>query len=62
MPGFVATVSNLQIQKEYLDMILKETPSGHLTTPEDVARLIVFLGSRANESVNGQTVLISGGR
>ena len=62
MPGFIATESNLQIQQNYLDMIQKGTPSGHLTTPEDVANLIVFLGSKANANVNGQTVLISGGR
>jgi NAD(P)-dependent dehydrogenase (short-subunit alcohol dehydrogenase family) len=62
MPGFVATESNLQIQQNYLDMIQKGTPSAHLTTPEDVAQLIVFLGSKANRNVNGQTVLISGGR
>ena len=62
MPGFVATESNLKIQQNYLDMIQKGTPSGRLTTPEDIARLIVFLGSQANGNVNGQTVLISGGR
>ncbi|MBI1259392.1 MAG: SDR family oxidoreductase [Chloroflexi bacterium] len=62
MPGFIATESNLHIQQNYLDMIQKGTPSGRLTTPEDVANLIVFLGSKANANVNGQTVLISGGR
>ena len=30
--------------------------------PEDVARLIVFLGSQANQQINGQTVIITGGR
>ncbi len=62
MPGFVATESNLQIQKDYLDLIRKGTPTGRLTTPEDVARLIVFLGSQANTQINGQIVLINGGR
>ncbi len=62
MPGFVATESKLHIQQNYLDMIQKGTPSAHLTTPQDVAHLIVFLGSKANANVNGQTVLISGGR
>ncbi len=62
MPGYVATEENQQIPQQHLDMLLKMTPSGHLTTPEDVAGLILFLGSRANANVNGQTVLISGGR
>ncbi|HVU09767.1 MAG TPA: SDR family NAD(P)-dependent oxidoreductase [Phototrophicaceae bacterium] len=61
MPGFVATESNLQIPQNYRDMIMSGTPSGHFTTPDDVARLIVFLGSQANGNVNGQTILISGG-
>ncbi len=62
MPGFIGTESNLEIQKEYLDLIRKGTPTGRLTTPEDVARLIVFLGSQANQQINGQTVVITGGR
>ena len=63
MPGSVATEENLQqIPKQYIDMIVNETPSRRMTTPEDVANLIVFLGSRANANVNGQIVLISGGR
>lgn len=62
MPGFVGTEDNQQIPQKYLDMILEGTPSKHLTTPDDVAKLIVFFGSRANVNVNGQTILISGGR
>jgi 3-oxoacyl-[acyl-carrier protein] reductase len=61
MPGFVATESNLKIPQENQEMIRKMTPTGRFTTPEDVAQLIVFLGSQANGHVNGQTVLISGG-
>lgn len=62
MPGFIATEANLHIQQNYLDMIRQGTPTGRLTTPEDVARLIVFLGSQANQQINGQTVVITGGR
>ena len=62
MPGFVGTESHMQIQKDYLDMIRQNTPTHRLTTPEDVARLVLFLGSQANQQINGQSVLISGGR
>ncbi len=62
MPGFIGTEHNLEIQKDYLDLIRNQTPTHQLTTPEDIARLIVFLGSRANQQINGQTVLITGGR
>ncbi len=61
MPGFVATESNLQIPQQHLDMVMNNTPTRHFTTPEDVARLIVFLGSKANGNINGQTILINGG-
>ena len=36
--------------------------NGVCREPEDIARLIVFLGSRANQQINGQSVLITGGR
>ncbi|MFF5368058.1 SDR family NAD(P)-dependent oxidoreductase [Streptomyces sp. NPDC013187] len=44
-----------------LEAKAKTLPSGHLSVPEDVANTIVFLGSRANGNVNGQTVRVTGG-
>jgi NAD(P)-dependent dehydrogenase (short-subunit alcohol dehydrogenase family) len=37
------------------------TPTGRNSTPEDVARLIVFLASGANGHVNGELIRITGG-
>lgn len=41
---------------------IEKTPSGRLSTPEDVARLIVFLGSAANGNINGEVIYTAGGR
>lgn len=41
---------------------IEKTPSGRLSTPEEVARLIVFLGSNANGNINGEVIYIAGGR
>jgi 3-oxoacyl-[acyl-carrier protein] reductase len=38
------------------------TPSGVLTTPEDVAAAVLFLGSAANGNINGEELTVAGGR
>ena len=38
------------------------TPTGRLSTAEDVASAVVYLASAANGHVNGQTLAVSGGR
>lgn len=38
------------------------TPGHRLTTPEEVAAAVVFLGSAANGHINGQTLTVAGGR
>lgn len=41
--------------------MLEQTPSGRLTTPEDIARAVAFLGSEAAGHINGQTIAVDGG-
>jgi NAD(P)-dependent dehydrogenase (short-subunit alcohol dehydrogenase family) len=63
MPGFVLTERNQQgVPLEYQEQIIQHTPTRQLTTPEDVAALIVFLGSRVNRQVTGEIIRITGGR
>lgn len=38
------------------------TPSGVLSSPEDVAAAVLFLGSAANGNVTGEELAVSGGR
>lgn len=41
----------------------ESTPTGHLTTPEEVADLVAFLcASEAGRQIIGQTIVIDGGR
>ncbi len=47
--------------KDRLDELRSRTPSGRLTTPEDVAQAAQFLCSDAARSVIGQTLVIDGG-
>lgn len=43
------------------DRLAQSSPLGRLPRPEEVAPTIVFLGSAANATVNGEIVLSSGG-
>jgi len=39
----------------------KTIPLRRLSTPDDLARLVVWLGSDANTYVSGQTISLNGG-
>jgi 3-oxoacyl-[acyl-carrier protein] reductase len=56
LPGFTVTERNRQLRGELIERTAAMTLTGRLSTPEDVARLIVFLGSGANRSVTGEVV------
>jgi len=63
MPGSVMTEQNeSHISAEQKEQIRMHLATRRLTTPEDVARLILFLGSPVNTSITGETVRITGGR
>jgi NAD(P)-dependent dehydrogenase (short-subunit alcohol dehydrogenase family) len=62
LPGFTVTERNSKIfPQEMRDTIAQQRPTGRLTTPEDVASLIVYLGSNANGHVNGELIRCTGG-
>jgi 3-oxoacyl-[acyl-carrier protein] reductase len=50
------------VPDEYKEHVKEHTPTRRLTTPEDVARLIVFLGSQANQQITGEVIRVTGGR
>jgi NAD(P)-dependent dehydrogenase (short-subunit alcohol dehydrogenase family) len=63
MPAMVLTEDiQARVPAEHKDQVKEHTPTRRLTTPEDVARLIVFLGSQANQQITGEIVRITGGR
>jgi 3-oxoacyl-[acyl-carrier protein] reductase len=43
------------------DQQAARTPTRRLSTPEDVARAIVFLGSPANGNITGENLNVTGG-
>jgi 3-oxoacyl-[acyl-carrier protein] reductase len=55
--GFTVTERNLErFPDPVRAAVAANTPSRQLSRPEDVARLIVFLGSEANSNITGETV------
>lgn len=66
-PGGTLTESVLELSvspgsDEMIRAEIERTPSGRLTTPEEVGRLIVFLCSEANGNINGEVIHTAGGR
>jgi 3-oxoacyl-[acyl-carrier protein] reductase len=63
MPGAVMTErTRAHISAEQQEQIKQHMPTHQLITPEDVAALIVFLGSPVNRQITGEIVRITGGR
>lgn len=55
--GFTLTERNLgHFDDEMRERVAAGTPSRRLSTPEEVARLVVFLGSAANGNISGEIV------
>lgn len=61
-PGFNMTPRNLErFPDEVREQVRVRTPTGRLSTPEDPAPLVVFLGSLANTNMTGEFISVSGG-
>lgn len=46
---------------ELIKRSLEKTPTGRLTSPEDVANIVLFLCSDLAKQIQGQTIIIDGG-
>ena len=60
-PGVINTDMNAHLGKEDVEALCESTPLGRLGTPEEVARLILFLCSPDASFITGQTIGIDGG-
>jgi len=58
-PGFFASEMSAVLGQAQLDQILRRTPSGRLTTPEDVVPVVRML-LLDNTNVNGQSIVVDG--
>jgi enoyl-[acyl-carrier protein] reductase III len=63
-PGLVATdaIDAFPDKEARVEATIARTPSGRLTTPEDVAQLALFMCSNVASQIVGQTITIDGGR
>lgn len=63
-PGLVMTeaAASLPELQKMLEEVLEYTPSGRLTTPDDVARVVGFLTTDAGAQIVGQNIVVDGGK
>lgn len=61
-PGFINTkMTNKNNSSETIKKLVGGVPVGRLGTPEEVARVVAFLGDEQNTYINGQDIVIDGG-
>jgi 3-oxoacyl-[acyl-carrier protein] reductase len=63
-PGMVGTPTNLELKEKgspFIETALDGTPTGRVTSPEEIAALILFLSSPEASNINGQVIPVDGG-
>ncbi len=60
-PGPVDTDMSRSFPKEVLDGFTEQIPLGRIGSPEDVAKVAVFLGSRDADYITGEVIDVNGG-
>lgn len=60
-PGFIQTAMTDVLKEELREQMLKQVPLARLGTPEDVAKVILFLSTDDSSYVTGQVISIDGG-
>ena len=58
-PGVIATEMNSRLSKEDMESLAEETPLGRIGTPDEVARLALYLAK--DTFITGETINIGGG-
>jgi NAD(P)-dependent dehydrogenase (short-subunit alcohol dehydrogenase family) len=63
VPGLTLTDRALKrFNPSFLEEYAQSYPVKRLGTPEDIANVVVFIGSPANSFVNGEVIKVTGGR
>jgi len=60
-PGFIDTPMTQVLNEEWKKKLLEQIPLNKFGTPEDVAKLTLFLVSRDSNYITGQVIRIDGG-
>ena len=60
-PGYITTDMTAALSETQTEEIKNEIPMGKLGSPEDVARLALFLGSEMSSYITGEVIKVDGG-
>lgn len=60
-PGLIESDVVSKMPKEKMEAIVKSTSLGRMGSPEEVARVVLFLASEASDYITGQTIVVDGG-
>ena len=60
-PGIIDTQMNGSLSKEDMTNLINDTPCGRIGTPEEIAKLILFLASDESSFITGQVISSNGG-
>jgi 3-oxoacyl-[acyl-carrier protein] reductase len=60
-PGFIETDMSAAVRNKAGDLIKKMIPMNRIGTPEDIAKVAVFLASAESAYVTGQVITVDGG-
>lgn len=61
-PGIVMTEGVVESGQAYIDAQKKSVPMGRLGTPEEIAKVHLFLASDDSSFITGQSIIIDGGQ
>ena len=62
-PGMVGTPTNLKLKEKgspFIETALQGTPTGRMTTPEEIASAVLYLSSEAGGRLNGERLALYG--
>jgi len=59
-PGYIETEMTIHTRKEWIDQWLKQTPTGRMGKPEELAGMVIYLASDCSEFTNGSDMIIDG--
>ena len=60
-PGFIETPMTAKLPEDYKKQMLENIPMGKFGSPEDVAKVCLFLASSESDYMTGQVIVVDGG-
>jgi 3-oxoacyl-[acyl-carrier protein] reductase len=60
-PGFIETDMSAAVRNKAGDLIKKIIPMKRIGTPQDIARVVVFLAGNESSYITGQVITVDGG-